>query len=110
MADRFWSRQYFGLPKRPRSDYDLPYSRLPSGNVVCNYLVQGDDLGGPRSVRNLKTAGLAYNQYFQDIQSLTSGAVSDFCGVGLGTETGEAISGFSIYDPAAMDHLEASEF
>ncbi|KAJ9676931.1 hypothetical protein PVL29_022097 [Vitis rotundifolia] len=80
MADRFWSRQYFGLPKRPRSDYDLPYSGLPSGNEVHNYLFQGDDLGGP------------------DL---------DFRGVGLGTATGEAISGLSIYDPAVMDHLEA---
>lgn len=107
MADRFWSRQYFGVPKRPRSDYDLPYSGLPSGNEVHNYLVQGDDLGGPRSVKDSKTVGLAYDQYFQDIPSFTSGAASDFRGVGLGTATGEAISGLSISGPAVMDHLEA---
>ena len=86
---------------------DLPYSRLSSGSVVCNYLVQGDDLGGPRSVKDSNTVGLAYDQYFQDIPSFTSGAASDFLGIGLGTETGEAISGLSISDPVVMDHLEA---
>ncbi|KAK6940017.1 RNA recognition motif domain [Dillenia turbinata] len=85
----YWNRQQplhpsAGLLKRPRTEYDLPPSGLPSGYEMHNYLSRDDDHGGSRIVKDTKTIGSAYDRYLQtsQVSSLTSGEASSY-GVGL---------------------------
>ncbi|KAK9269942.1 hypothetical protein L1049_025515 [Liquidambar formosana] len=109
MADGFWNRQppllpSSGMLKRPRTDYDLPPSGVPSGHEMHNYLARDDDRGGPRAVKDTKTIGSAYDRYLRNSQipSFSSGEVSTFGGVGLGRAVGDGMAGLPIADPGAM--------
>jgi len=108
MADGYWNQQQHlnpsaGMLKRPRSDYDLQPSGVPSAHEMHNYLAQ-DDVGvGPRGVKDTQTIGSAYDRYLQHSQ-LTSGEASNIGGVGLGRMGGGGggVTGNPLADPAAM--------
>ncbi|KAJ4954217.1 hypothetical protein NE237_031049 [Protea cynaroides] len=86
MADAYWNRQpamhpSAAMPKRPRADYDMPLSVVPSGYEMLNYLPH-DDRGGPRVLKDTKSIGSAYDRYLQSAQlsSFGSGEAGKFRG------------------------------
>ncbi|KAG6673951.1 hypothetical protein I3842_15G017000, partial [Carya illinoinensis] len=93
------------LLKRPRSDYDLAPSALPSGHEMHNYLVRDDDHGGPRAVKDTKTIGSAYDRYLQSAQlsSFTPGEASTLRGAGMGRVSGVGMPGLPIADPSVTN-------
>ncbi|XP_057469215.1 RNA-binding protein 2-like [Actinidia eriantha] len=113
MADGYWNRQppqnpSAGVLKRPRSDYDLPPSMMPSAHVMPNYLAQDDDRGGPRVVKDTKSIGSAYDRYLQNqINSSTSGEANSFDGVGLGRSAGGGIPSHPLMDSVPMSRSGA---
>ncbi|XP_065632175.1 RNA-binding protein 2 isoform X1 [Quercus suber] len=115
MADGYWNRQQQqqhhppllptgGLLKRPRSEYDLVPSGLPSGHEMHNYLARDDDRSGHQAVKDTKTIGSAYDRYLQSAQlpSFSSGEASTLRGVGLGRISGVGMPGLPIADPALL--------
>ncbi|KAG2665627.1 hypothetical protein I3760_15G016300 [Carya illinoinensis] len=119
MADGYWNlrqqqqqqqqQHHHLLPsanllKRPRSDYDLAPSALPSGHEMHNYLVRDDDHGGPRAVKDTKTIGSAYDRYLQSAQlsSFTPGEASTLRGAGMGRVSGVGMPGLPIADPSVL--------
>ncbi|KAL3504415.1 hypothetical protein ACH5RR_034256 [Cinchona calisaya] len=108
MGDPYWNRQGGmhppaggGLLKRPRSDYDLPLSRVPLGYEVHNYLAADDTRGGSRMVKDTETIGSAYDRYLQSSQlSLTSGEGSNYGGGGLRAVAG-GMPALPIHDSVA---------
>ncbi|XP_057490440.1 RNA-binding protein 1-like [Actinidia eriantha] len=114
MADGYWNRQppqnpSAGVLKRPRSDYDLPPSAMPSSaHVMHNYLAQDDDRGGPRVVKDTKSIGSAYDRYLQNqINSSTSGEAGSFDRIGLGRSAGGGIPSHPLMDSVAMSRSGA---
>ncbi|CAM8983354.1 unnamed protein product [Rhodiola kirilowii] len=80
MADGYWNRQAQvpapGFAKRPRTEYEMPPSGMPSGHGIHSYLTGDDDRGGSRMVKNTKAIGSAYDRYLQNqnqISSLSTG-------------------------------------
>lgn len=115
MADGYWNRQQQqqhqppllpsgGLLKRPRSEYDLVPSGLPSGHEMHNYLARDDDRSGHQAVKDTKTIGSAYDRYLQSAQlpSFASGEASTLRGVGLGRISSAGMPGLPIADPALL--------
>ncbi|CAK9134723.1 unnamed protein product, partial [Ilex paraguariensis] len=92
MADGYWNSQpslhpSASLLKRHRSDYDLPYSGM----------------------NDTKTIGSAYASYLQNTQlpSYTSAEVSNFGGVGLGSNVGGGSRALSMADPVGLGQPRA---
>lgn len=110
MADGFWNRQQHlypsgGMLKRPRPDYDLPPSGIPSAHEMPNYLAgRDDDRGLARGVKDTKTIGSAYDRYLQNaVPSFTSGEGGSTFGVGMGRPVGGGgLPGMPISDPGAI--------
>ncbi|XP_058188963.1 RNA-binding protein 2-like [Rhododendron vialii] len=104
MADGYWNQQQqqlmnpaAGMLKRPRSDYELPPTGVPSAHEMHNYLAQDDGGVGPRGLKDTQTIGSAYDRYLQHSQ-LTSGEASNIGGVRMGGGG----TGNPLTDPAAM--------
>ncbi|XP_043690118.1 RNA-binding protein 2-like [Telopea speciosissima] len=106
MADPYWNQQPHmhhraAMPKRPRTDYDLPPPMMPSGHEMLNYLPRDDDRGGPRVLKDTKTVGSAYDRYLRSAQpsSFNTGESGNFsrgAGFGRGYGTGGGMSGLPI--------------
>ncbi|CAL5348559.1 unnamed protein product [Camellia sinensis] len=114
MGDGYWNRQQpmhpsAGMFKRPRTDYDLPPSLVPSAHEMHSYLGR-DDRGGPHGSKDSKTIGSAYDNYLQNAQftSFSSGEASKFGGVGLGRMAGGGVLDRPLTDPAAMGRSGAA--
>ncbi|CAN6555673.1 unnamed protein product [Malus baccata var. baccata] len=100
MGDGLWNRQQQqhqlgpsgGVHKRPRSDY---------GQEMHGYFAREDDLGGPRTVKDNRSIGSAYDRYLQNAEmaSYTSGEASTFGGAGMGRAVGGGMTG-----PPMADH------
>ncbi|CAN6543591.1 unnamed protein product [Malus baccata var. baccata] len=103
MGDGLWNRQQQqqqqhqlgpsgGVHKRPRSDY---------GQEMHGYFAREDDIGGPRTVKDSRSIGSAYDRYLQNAEmpSYTSGEASTFGGAGMGRAVGGGMSG-----PPMADH------
>ncbi|PSS17473.1 RNA-binding protein like [Actinidia chinensis var. chinensis] len=90
--------------KRPRSDYDLPASGVPSTQEMHNYLARVDNHDGPPVVNETKTIGSAYGHYLQHEQltSFTSAEASNFSEVGLGRLAGGGMTGLPLTNHVAM--------
>ncbi|XP_010260912.1 PREDICTED: RNA-binding protein 1-like isoform X2 [Nelumbo nucifera] len=107
MADGYWNRQpslnpSFGLPKRPRPDYDFPPHQVPSGHEMLNYLPRDEDRGGTRVLKDTKTLGSAYDRYLQSAQlsSFGSGEASNFGGgTGFGRGVGAGTPSLPVGEP-----------
>uniref|UniRef100_A0A7N1A139 RRM domain-containing protein n=2 Tax=Kalanchoe fedtschenkoi TaxID=63787 RepID=A0A7N1A139_KALFE len=81
MADGFWNRQPQipapGFAKRPRTEYEMPPSGMPSAHETHSYLTRGDDRGGSRFVKDTKAIGSAYDRYLQNqLSSFSAGEVA----------------------------------
>lgn len=106
MADGYWNRQqsllpHSGLHKRPRPEYEMPASGLPSGNEM-HYLSREDDRSGHPMVKDSKTIGSAYDRYLQgQVPSFTSGEASTVGALGLQRGIG-GLPNHSLSDPSAM--------
>ncbi|XP_044475613.1 RNA-binding protein 2-like [Mangifera indica] len=108
MADGYWNRQQASLLpsgpmlKRPRSDYDLPHSGMSSRHDMHSYLSREDDHGEPRSIKDTRTIGSAYDRYLQSAQypSFASGEASALGGVRSGRPVSGGIGGIPISDSA----------
>ncbi|KAB2635234.1 hypothetical protein D8674_025768 [Pyrus ussuriensis x Pyrus communis] len=105
MGDGLWNRQQQqqqqpqhqlgpsgGVHKRPRSDY---------GQEMHGYFAREDDIGGPRTVKDSRSIGSAYDRYLQNAEmpSYASAEVSTFGGAGMGRAVGGGMSG-----PPMADH------
>ncbi|KAL7245952.1 hypothetical protein ACSBR2_001141 [Camellia fascicularis] len=112
MGDSYWNRQQpvnpsvAGMLKRPRSDYGLPPSGVPSAHEMHYSLARDDDRGAPWAAKDTKAIGSAYDHYLQNAQptSFSSGEASNFSGIGLGRSAVAGMHGRSLTDPAAMGH------
>ncbi|KAE9617420.1 putative RNA recognition motif domain-containing protein [Lupinus albus] len=121
MTDGFWNHRHLQPPhqppqqppllphssmlKRPRSDYDISASGLPSGNEMHNYIAQDGDRTGQRMLKDTQTTGPAYDFYLQSgqLSSYTSGEASTISALGLGRGAG-GFPGHSFVDPSVMGH------
>ncbi|KAM1348250.1 hypothetical protein EV1_002432 [Malus domestica] len=65
------------------------------------YFAREDDLGGPRTVKDNRSIGSAYDRYLQNAEmaSYTSGEASTFGGAGMGRAVGGGMTG-----PPMADH------
>ncbi|CAL5386488.1 unnamed protein product [Camellia sinensis] len=112
MGDSYWNRQQpvnpsvAGMLKRPRSDYGLPPSGVPSAHEMHYSLARDDDRGAPWAAKDTKAIGSAYDHYLQNAQptSFSSGEASNLSGIGLGRSAVAGMHGRSLTDPAAMGH------
>ncbi|KAL8167255.1 hypothetical protein V2J09_008754 [Rumex salicifolius] len=125
MADGAWSRQgpplytsssSVSLLKRPRTEYEPQASGLGSGQEMRNYMMQNDNQGALRVVRDTDSIGSAYDRYLQATQasSYGSGDSSNLgtSGLGrsiLGTSSGIESMGRSLSRPVGSDLLQTSQ-
>ncbi|RXH85577.1 hypothetical protein DVH24_009398 [Malus domestica] len=74
---------------------------LSSGQEMHGYFAREDDLGGPRTVKDNRSIGSAYDRYLQNAEmaSYTSGEASTFGGAGMGRAVGGGMTG-----PPMADH------
>lgn len=116
MTDGYWNRQQQhplipsgGSLKRPRSDYDLATSGLPSTHEIHNYYPRDDDRGRYQAVKDTKTIGSAYDRYLQNAQitPFTSGEASGLS-IGLGRAGGSGMTGLPILDSGLTSRPRAS--
>uniref|UniRef100_A0A2P2KM10 Uncharacterized protein MANES_02G177500 n=1 Tax=Rhizophora mucronata TaxID=61149 RepID=A0A2P2KM10_RHIMU len=111
MTDGYWNRQRpsmlpsGGMLKRPRSDYDLPHSGLPSSQEVHSYYPRDDDRSRYQAVKDTKTIGSAYDRYLQNTQvsSFASGEVSALNRTGMERSIGGGMTGLPIVDSPIME-------
>uniref|UniRef100_A0A2P2KM21 Uncharacterized protein n=1 Tax=Rhizophora mucronata TaxID=61149 RepID=A0A2P2KM21_RHIMU len=111
MTDGYWNRQRpsmlpsGGMLKRPRSDYDLPHSGLPSSQEVHSYYPRDDDRSRYQAVKDTKTIGSAYDLYLQNAQVslFASGETSTLSIMGLGRAVGGGMAGLQMLDSPTMD-------
>ncbi|XP_058087705.1 RNA-binding protein 1-like [Magnolia sinica] len=107
--DSYWNRQQppnilsAALPKRPRSDYDLPLG-APAGHELLNYLPRDEDHSRLHILKDTNSVGASYERYLQNQFSSfgTGGASSNFGGTGLGGGVGGGMLGLSIGEPFRM--------
>ncbi|KAJ7969835.1 RNA-binding protein like [Quillaja saponaria] len=109
MADGFWNRQQPLLPsagmlKRPRTDYDMLSSGLPSGHEMHNYIARDNDRAGLQAFKDTKTIGSAYDRYLQSAQlsSFTTGEASTLAGVVLPRALSGGMAAHPMADPSLL--------
>ncbi|XP_065881387.1 RNA-binding protein 2-like isoform X2 [Euphorbia lathyris] len=115
MTDGYWNRQQHpllsagGAVKRPRSDYDLPSSGLPSSTEIPNYYPRDDDRNRFQAVKDTKTIGSAYDRYLQNakVAPFSSGEASGLS-MGSGRPTGVGMTGLPILDSGMAGRPRAS--
>ncbi|KAK3030365.1 hypothetical protein RJ639_038321, partial [Escallonia herrerae] len=106
MGDGYWNRQppvhpSAGMLKRPRAEYDLPPTGLPSGHEMHNYMGGDDDRSGPRGVKDTQTIGSAYDRYLQNSQHPSFPTTDSYSRAGLGRA---GMPPYSLADPVSMAH------
>ncbi|CAA3005285.1 RNA-binding 2-like [Olea europaea subsp. europaea] len=104
MGDDYWNnrqvplQQSAGSLKRPRSEYDLPPSRVPLGHEMHYNLAQNDDYSEPTIVKDTKSIGSAYDHYLQNLQ-LPSEESTHYSGMGLGRSVSGGVHALPVHDP-----------
>ncbi|KAH9605975.1 hypothetical protein KSS87_008433 [Heliosperma pusillum] len=99
MADGVWGGRQAsmyppssGIMKRPRTEYDLPPSRMAPGADMHDYVSQ-DNQAGHRLAKDSESIGSAYDRYLQSTQNLSygQGEANTFsrANMGGGTSMGE---------------------
>ncbi|KAJ4835189.1 DNA-binding proteins Bright/BRCAA1/rbp1 [Turnera subulata] len=102
MGDGYWNMQQpphlpggGAMLKRPRTDYEIPSSALPSsnhGHDMHSYYSREEDRDGYTALKDTKDIGSAYDRYLQSVQAplYASGEAGGLSGVGpvRGSATG----------------------
>ncbi|KAJ9146147.1 hypothetical protein P3X46_028451 [Hevea brasiliensis] len=115
---RQWQQQQQQLPllpasgslKRPRSDYNLQSSGLPSSHEIHNYYPRDDDDDHSRHqvVKDTKTIGSAYDRYLQNAQITFSSGEASGLSVGLGRANGNARTDLPVFNSGVVGRPRVS--